>query len=77
MFFKKGNIICKVDQDLDESDDNYIERGYFITSQNPKNDEEYNNALLYSRIYINVYYKKCIYEDKIMRTLEKMLKNYF
>lgn len=67
--FKKNKIICIVDKDDYETDEQYYERGYFISNNNPKNKSEYDKLLLYSRIYRNVNYYKCVYDERIMNQL--------
>ena len=76
LFFKKGNKICIVSPDYDETLEEFAERGYFITSQKPKNLDEYNKAEYYSRIFINVKNKKCEYEPIIHKQLQNMLLTY-
>lgn len=69
--FKKGNYICLVFKDMNESKEYFIERGNFIVSQTPNNDNEYNNAVLFSKIHINVKYLSCNYDNNIMIQLKK------
>lgn len=80
MFFRKSNLICKIEKeiDTDETMEQFLDRGYFVMNQNPQTEEEYNTAVLYSRIYINVKYKKCMYEDRVMMILKnKMIEKIF
>ena len=46
--FKKGNIICIVEEEENEPKEHFIERGNFIINQYPKNDDEYELLLKYS-----------------------------
>lgn len=70
--FKKGITICYVVQEEDEPYDHFLDRGNFIVSQEPKNDQEYNKAVIYSRFYINNKILKCAYDSEIMKELETM-----
>jgi hypothetical protein len=67
--FRKGNYMCIVDRDIAEPIERFIDRGNFILNRKPLTKEAYNEALIYSRIYINVKYLKCVYDDKIMNNL--------
>ena len=70
--FRKGSIICLVQQNEAENIDKFIVRGNFITSQKPQNDQELEKAILYSNIYVNVKYLKCEYSGNIMKELKVM-----
>lgn len=73
--FRKNNIICIVEKNNYESEDNFIKRGNFVVSQSPKNDQEYKQNVIYSNIYINHIHLNCQYDTKIMNNLEKMINN--
>ncbi|QKF94010.1 XRN2-binding (XTBD) domain-containing protein [Fadolivirus algeromassiliense] len=72
--FKKGNMICYVVQDEGESYEHFLDRGNFIVSQRPNNDQEYQKAVTYSRFYINCKVLRCSYPEAIMNTLKEMTK---
>lgn len=74
-FYRKNNLICLIDQGVHETNEHFIERCNFITSQPIKNDNDYQKAVLYSRIYINHKYLKCGYENDVMSELDKMKVN--
>ncbi|ARF09439.1 hypothetical protein Indivirus_1_62 [Indivirus ILV1] len=71
--FRKNNRIYIVHKDPFESYEHFIMRGNFIASQEPSNDQEYENIKLYSYIYINNKFLKCSYKSEIMDKLEAMV----
>lgn len=75
--YEKKNFIIYLKRDDGEPREYYTERGYFIVSQQPETQEEYDQAVLYSRIYINKKYKKCEYGNIIEKKIKKMMKNVF
>lgn len=72
--FRKNSNIYIVIKDSTETYEQYIERGNFIASQEPKTESEYENIVLYSHIFINSKYLFCAYSKDIMNKLEKMIK---
>lgn len=77
MSFSKNGYICRLEKDKSESFEHYITRGLFVASQKPNSDKEYDEAVLYSKIYINTNFHKCGYPDKIMKKLDEMIKNLY
>lgn len=75
--FRKDNTICIVNKNRNEPIHHYNERGYFIVCQKPTNKNEYNKAVIYSNIFINVKYLKCSYNTKIMENLTTMTNNLY
>jgi hypothetical protein len=69
-----NNKLIFIDADLSESDEMFYDRINFIIKNNQiknnqiKNNQKYDLDYLVnlSKIYSNVKYKKCIYDDKIM-----------
>lgn len=74
-FYRKNNLICLIEQNNHEPLEHFLERCNFITSQPIKNNNDYNKAILYSRLYINHKYLKCTYNDDVMSELNKMKSN--
>ena len=70
--FEKDGYVILLKKDIGEPTEHLVERGYFVVSQKPKTQEEYDIAILYSRIYINKKYKKCKYGDTIENKLMDM-----
>lgn len=73
--FRKNNKIYIVHKSDLENYEHFIERGNFIASQNPTTEEEYDNVVLYSHMYINNKYLGCEYQQVIMDKLNVMIKN--
>ena len=73
--FEKDGYVILLEKDVEEPIEHHIERGYFVVSQKPKTKEEYDNAVLYSRIYINKSHKQCKYSEKIEKIVTKMCEN--
>ena len=67
--FYDNGYVCILERDDTEIDEHFRLRGKFVTMQKPKTDDEYNKCVLYSMIFINVYLKKCKYNDDIMKVL--------
>lgn len=68
-FFKNGkSIILKKDES--ESYDMYYERGKFIINQN--NSKNLDDLIKLSKIYINIKFKKCIYNKEIFKLIKNM-----
>lgn len=73
--FKKGGYLIILERDISEPEELFLERGYFVAAQEPKNKQEYNKFVVYSRIFINNKYKKNIYNQEIMVELANMMAN--
>jgi len=71
--FRKNDKIYIVNKDSMETYEQFIERGNFVASQTPLTEQEYENVVLYSHIYVNNKYLQCIYKEEIMDKLDKML----
>jgi len=70
--FIKNNYYINIEKNSSESDDSFNKRGWFIVSQKPITEKEYNDAILMSYIMINIETYKCTYDLKIMEKLNKM-----
>ena len=71
--FHKENQVCIIEYDENEPMEFVNERGYFVINQKPETQEEYNKAILYSNIFINVKFRGCEYNDKVMAILKSMM----
>ncbi len=71
--FKKNGLVILLEKDIGEPEEHFIERGLFVVSQKPKNIDEYNKVVRFSRIFRNVKYNNCEYCKKIMIELEEMM----
>lgn len=74
MLFLKDNFYCIINQDKFETFEQFIDRGYFIICQKPKNIADYEDIIKFSRIYINNKYLKCQYNETITIKLYEMIK---
>ena len=61
-FFKK-------DESLDDSE--FIKKCWFIAKNKPKNLQNFNDALKYSRIHYNMDTLKCKYPPEIEKVIKK------
>ena len=74
--FRKNNFICLIEKnDDDEPEEHFIERGNFVASQKPRNEQEYTKSIIYSYVYINNKYLKCQYNLSVMHELNQMKAN--
>jgi hypothetical protein len=79
MLFIKNGIYHILERDIGESIDQFYERGYFIIDMLNKLDKEkskysktekLNQAIKFSRIFINIKYKHCLYSEEIMEKMK-------
>ena len=75
-FLKKGNLVL-VNKELGESQENYIKRGYFVVSIYPHIISDYDKAIKYSRLFINIKYNKSVYSDTLMKQINELEKHLF
>lgn len=72
-FFKDG-YVCIINKQECEAREKFLERGNFIVSQKPKDENEYEENELYSRLYINVKYLNCTYNKQVLDKLDQKCK---
>lgn len=75
--FKKNGYFIIIEKDKNEFDDQFTERGMFIVSQKPQNENELNECIRYSRIFRNVKFNKCKYDNETMDMLKNMELNLY
>lgn len=73
--FKKDGFMVIITKDPYETSESFNDRGNFIVSQKPKTKAELDEAIVYSRIYVNCDRTGCEYEKEIMDKLAKMKEN--
>ena len=73
--FHKDEYVVFLKMDSGEIYDHFIERGLFVASQKPKTDKEYEEALLYSKIYMSSKIYGCVYQKNVMDRLKEMEEN--
>ena len=71
-FFKNGRSII-IKKDDNESYDMFYERGKFIISQNK--NINLDDLIKLSKIYINIKYRKCIYNKDVYKIIRSMIGN--
>jgi hypothetical protein len=71
-YFKKNGAVVYVAQDEGEPEEQFSERGEFVVSQAPSNDNDYETAIRLSRIYRNHKYNRSEYSSTIMKQMELM-----
>jgi hypothetical protein len=71
-FYNKGRIYV-VDYDPQESMEWWYLRGYFVTKSNPKNEDEFIEAVRLSRVYRNMECLGCKYPDKLVAKIRSVL----
>jgi len=70
--FTENGFFCTIEQDDDEPLEQFYERGHFIVSQKPISIIKFNEAIIYSRIWINKKYLGCEYDENVNQKLKKM-----
>jgi hypothetical protein len=75
MEFTKKGISILLEKDINESDDMFLDRGWFIVSQ-PKNSNIYE-MIKYSKIWVNNKYLKCKYNKDLIKLIKEMEKNMY
>jgi hypothetical protein len=68
VFIKDGNFYI-LTKDKYESIEKFNERGWFVANLCPKSEEGYNEAIRLSRIWINIQFHGCIYDENLMKKL--------
>jgi len=70
--FKKGSYICTVPRDKYEPYEWYVQRGQFVASLKPSTQKEYDEAIRLSRVYVNMRFQKCRYDNGTMDEIKKV-----
>lgn len=71
--FQKNGYLVVVPKDPHETEESFNDRGFFIVSQQPKNQEDLNEATVFSRIYVNCKNIECEYDSDITIKLNQMI----
>lgn len=72
-FLKKGNLVS-INKESGESQEIYIKRGYFVASIYPHVIPDYDQAIKYSRLFVNIKYNKSTYNDSLMKQINELEK---
>ena len=70
---KKSGIVYLPKKDEDETNEIFEKRKKFIVEMKPKNQDEYNQSVVLSRIIINILFLKCIYSEDVMKKVQKII----
>ena len=65
----------KIKRNLDETDESYRRRIWFISEIKPKTSLEYEEAIRLSNIWVNVLFLKCVYPLETMNRIKIILAN--
>jgi hypothetical protein len=68
--FTFNDVKYKIYKDDDEPEELFKARAKFITMMKPKTQLEKNTAIKYSRIYVNVKFRRCVYSEEVMNKLK-------
>lgn len=71
--FVKNGYMVTVERDLGEPLERFTTRGYFVAGIKPATKSDYNEAVLYSRIYANHLFLKTEYHPACMETLNELI----
>ena len=62
-----------IKRNIDEIDEKYNKRIWFIKKMNPKSKKDFENSVRLSNIWVNSLYLHCIYPLKTMNTIKNIL----
>jgi hypothetical protein len=65
-----NNNFIIIEKNSDESEEQFIERGYFIIKYMLNNKINLNEVIPISNIFINIKYNKCSYSPEIHKLLD-------
>jgi len=71
VFIKNGNFYL-LKRDKFEPIERFNERGWFVASICPRTSE-LEEAIRLSRIWINIKFNKCVYNDSVMEKINKII----
>jgi len=75
-FLKRGNLVV-IKKELGESQEYFIKRGYFVASIFPHIISDYEEAIKYSRLFINIKYHRAIYSNSLVNKITELEKNLY
>ena len=64
-----NNISFIIKKELDESKEQFYARSWYISKLQPKNDKEFNEAIVKSKIWSNINYLENTYTEEITKSL--------
>jgi len=63
----------QIKRNLDETNESYNRRVWFINEIKPKTNKEYNEAIRLSEIWVNTILLGCIYPTTVMNKIKTIL----
>lgn len=70
--FIKNGYFCLLEKNENEPLEKLNQRGWFIATQQPKTDEEYQELIKLSNIWMNNKYYKCEYDITLMNKVKSL-----
>lgn len=74
MNYEKSGMGFKIPRNLDETNESYEKRKWFIGTYAPKTPKEFDKAVQLSNIWVNMLYLKCRYPDKTEKEIANVIK---
>lgn len=74
--FIKNNKFFIIERDMYESTEKFNERGYFISNMLPETKSDYDEAVRLSRIWVNMKFNNCKYDQKLCDKINKIVENF-
>lgn len=71
--FCNGQNMIQLKPNSIEPSEHTTERALFVMGLQPQTQQEYERALVWSNIYINVKYFRCEYDPQVMGILNNMI----
>lgn len=68
--FDKNGSSYKIYRDPHEPDNLFFERGWYIVNK-IKNNDNFDEVVNLSRLWINVKYRNCVYANELMEKIKK------
>lgn len=63
----------KISRNIDETDESFMRRKWFINEMKPKTKHELNEAIRLSNIWVNTVILGCVYPILVMNKIKKIL----
>jgi len=72
VFIKNGRYYI-ITKDKYETREKFNERSWFIINSNPKTEDEFEELIILSRIWVNIKFNDAIYPDPVMEKIKKYI----
>ena len=77
MEFKKNGKSISLERKTSESEDIFYNKGWFIVSQDLSKYNTLEDLIKIGELYVNIKYKKCIYDTNLMNQIELLISNVY